>query len=89
LFADVPCQSRRCRAASNLANTASRINHRNCIGSDDEANIGNGPVIAARHEFHHARVNEKTPGEISLTVSGLCCALREYRWQALGTRQKL
>ena len=40
---------------------ASRINHRNCIGSDDETNIGNGPFISARHKFHHARVNEKPP----------------------------
>ena len=41
-----------------LANTASRINHRNCIGFDDAANI-DGPFISAGYEFHHARVNEK------------------------------
>jgi hypothetical protein len=35
------------------------VNRRNRIGSDDETNIGNGPFISARHEFHHARVNEQ------------------------------
>jgi len=42
-----------------LANTPSRINHRNCIGFDDAAHIDDDPFIS-RHEFHHARVNEKT-----------------------------
>ena len=41
-----------------LANTVSRINHRNCIGFDDAANI-DGPFISAGYEFHHARVNER------------------------------
>ena len=44
-----------------LANTASRINHRNCIGFDDAAHIDDDPfisAISAGYEFHHARVNE-------------------------------
>ena len=41
-----------------LPNTVSRINHRDCIGFDDAANI-DGPFISAGYEFHHARVNEK------------------------------
>ena len=47
-----------------LANTVSRINHRNCIGFDDAANI-DGPFISAGYEFHHARVNEKAPVRFS------------------------
>ena len=47
-----------------LANTPSRINHRNCIGFDDAANI-DGPFISAGYEFHHARVNEKAPVRFS------------------------
>jgi hypothetical protein len=47
-----------------LANTSSRINHRNCIGFDDAANI-DGPFISAGYEFHHARVNEKAPVRVS------------------------
>ena len=43
-----------------LANTATRINHRNCIGFDDAAHIDDNPFISAGYEFHHARVNEKT-----------------------------
>ena len=30
-----------------LANTASRINHRNCIGFDDAAHIDDDPFISA------------------------------------------
>ena len=41
-----------------LANTASRINHRNCF--DDAAHIEDDPFISAGYEFHHGRVNERT-----------------------------
>ena len=44
---------------SSLSNTASRINHRNRIGSNDETNIGDSPFIFARHKFRKAHVSEK------------------------------
>ena len=53
----------RCEQLLSFANTASRINHRNCIGFDDAAHIDDDPFISAGYEFHHARVNEKA-GEI-------------------------
>jgi hypothetical protein len=56
-------------AASNLANTAAG----NRIRPDGENQHWQCALVPARHEFHHARVNEK-PGEISLTISRLCGA---------------
>jgi hypothetical protein len=37
----------RCEQLLSLANTASRINHRNCIGFDDAAHIDDDPFISA------------------------------------------